>query len=274
MRHTSPRDVLTLALLGLAACQPSGPPDPVILALGEHVMRRSDFERHVKAIEARGDAVTPAVREALLERFVEEKVLVLEAKERGLLAPGGSEDEEALAVRKLLESAVVPISVSDEELADYYQRHLDSFRAEESFSLRQILVSTENEARDMRRRLQKDPRSFETLARTASRGPEAATGGLMGSFSRGQLPPEIESAAAELPTGVIGEVVHSPFGYHIFRVDARESARQRSYDECRGEIRALLLRESSERSVRQFVLGLMARAKVNHDAAKAPSRDS
>jgi parvulin-like peptidyl-prolyl isomerase len=274
MRHSYPRHALAMAFLGLGACRPSGPADPVILALGEQVMRRSDFERHVRAIEARGDAVTPAVREALLDRFIEEKVLVLEAKERGLLAPGGSEEEEALAVRKLLESTVRPANVSEEEIAGYYQGHLDAFRAEESFSLRQILVSTDNEARDVRRRLQKDPRSFEALARTASKAPEAPAGGLMGTFSRGQLPPEIEAAAAPLPTGVISDVVHSPFGYHIFRVDARETARQRSFDECRGEIRALLLREGSDHSVRQFVQGLMARAKVNHEAAKAPSRDS
>ena len=264
-----PTYALCLAVLGLGSCEPSRSPDPVILALGEQVVRRSDFDRHVKAVEARGDAVTPAVRDALLERFLEEKVLVLEARERGLLAPGGSEEEEGLAVRKLLGSAVRPGSVSAEEVAAYYQEHLASFRVEESLTLRQILVPTENEARDVRRRLQKDPRSFETLARASSRGPEAASGGLMGSFPRGQLPAEIESAAFTLPTGVIGDVVQSPFGFHIFRVDARESARQRSFDECREEIRGALLRQRSENSVRQFVQGLMARAKVNHEAAKA-----
>jgi len=265
---------LALALLGLGSCEPSRPPDPVILALGEQVLRRSDFERHIKAVEARGDEVSPAVRDALLERFFEEKVLVLEAREQGLLAPGGSEEEESLAVRKLLGSSVRPGSVSGEEIAVYYQEHLDSFRVEESLTLRQILVPTANEARDVRRRLQKDPRSFETLARATSRAPEAASGGLMGSFPRGQLPAEIESAAFSLPSGVISDVVQSPFGYHIFRVDARESARQRNFDECREEIRGTLLRQRSENSVRQFVQGLMARAKVNHEAAKAPRRDS
>jgi len=270
-----PLSILAVGLqLGLASCEPSRPPDPVILALGEQVLRRSDFERHMKAIEARGDEVTPAVREALLERFLEEKVLVLEARDRGLLAPGGSPEEEALAVRKLLESSVRPTSVAEEEIAAYYQEHLDRFRVEESLTLRQILVPTENEARDVRRRLQKDPRSFEALARTASRAPEAGAGGLMGSFPRGQLPPEIESAAFSLSPGVISDVVQSPFGYHIFRVDARDGARQRSFDECREEVRGILLRERSENSVRQFVQGLMARAKVNHEAAQAHRRDS
>jgi parvulin-like peptidyl-prolyl isomerase len=273
MRHQH-IPALAMALVGLGACRPPGPPDPVILALGEQSLRRSDFDRHLRAIEARGDEVTPAVRDALLERFLEEKVLVLEARERGLLAPGGSDEEETLAVRRLLASTVPAARLSDDEVAAYYQQHLESYRLGESVSLRQILVPTANEARDVRRRLQKDPRSFEALARTVSRGPEAAAGGLMGVFVRDQLPAEIEAAAFSLTPGVISDVVPSPFGYHIFRVEAREGARQRSFDECRGEIRALLLREGSERAVRQFVQGLMARAKVNHEAAKAPRRDS
>lgn len=269
-----PLPALAVALVGLGSCRPAGPPDPVILALGEQVLRRSDFEQYVKAIEARGDEVTPAVRDALLERYVEEKVLVLEARERGLLAPGGGDEEEALAVRKLLASTLPAVSVSEDQVAGYYQEHMDSFRVEEAVTLRQILVPTENEARDARRRLLKDPRSFESLARTASRAPEASAGGLMGTFARGQLPAEIESAAFALAPGVLSEVVQSPFGYHIFRVDGRETARQRPFDECKGEIRALLLRQGSEHFVRQFVQGLMARAKVNHEAARAQSRDS
>lgn len=265
---------LASVLLGSAACAAKPPADPVILALGDQVLRRSEFEEHLRAIESRGDALTPPVRQALLDRFLEEKVLVLEARERGLLAPGGGSEEEAQAVRKLLASAVPEPRVSEQDLAAYYQEHTDRFRQQESVTLRQILVPTENEARDMRRRLQKDPRSFETLARASSRGPEAANGGLMGSFVRGQLPPEIENAAFGLAPGALSDVVSTPFGYHIFRVDAREGGRQRTFDECRSEIQAILLREGAEQSVRQFVQGLMARAKVNHEGANTTGRDS
>jgi parvulin-like peptidyl-prolyl isomerase len=265
---------LPLVLLVLAACAAPRPPDPVVLALGEQELRRSDFERHVKAIEARGDAVTPAVREALFDRFLEEKVLVLEARDRGLIALGSSSEDEAVGVRKLIAAAIHPLAATDQEQADYYRDHAERFRVQDSVTLRQILVPTENEAREMRRRLQKEPKSFEVLARTASRAPEAAAGGLMGTFSPGQLPQEIEAAAFSLTPGVVSDIVQSPFGYHLFRVDARETGRQRTFDESREEIRGLLARERSEHAVQQFVQSLMARAKVNHEAAQAPRHDS
>jgi parvulin-like peptidyl-prolyl isomerase len=96
----------------------------------------------------------------------------------------------------------------------------------------------------------------------------------MGTFSPGQLPQEIEAAAFSLTPGVLSDIVQSPFGYHLFRVDARETGRQRSFDESREEIRSLLARERSEHAVQQFVQSLMARAKVNHEAAQAPRHDS
>jgi parvulin-like peptidyl-prolyl isomerase len=70
--------------------------------------------------------------------------------------------------------------------------------APESVTLRQILVATLNEARDVKRRLGRDAREFDTLARSLSKGPEAAMGGYIGSFERGQLPAELEAAAFAL----------------------------------------------------------------------------
>jgi peptidyl-prolyl cis-trans isomerase C len=143
----------------------------------------------------------------------------------------------------------------------------------ETLTLRQILVSSENEARDVRRRLQKDPKSFEPLAQSRSRSPEASKGGLMGTFGRGELPPELETAVVNLPVSEISEVVPSALGFHVLRVDARQPARERKLEDCRDEIRSLLTRQKSDQATRQFVRGLLARAKVNHEAAQ-PTRPS
>src|SRR5262249_28456274 len=139
-------------------------------------------------------------------------------------------------------------------------------------TVRQILVSTSNEARDVRRRLAKDPKSFDVLVRTMSRAPEASAGGMMGTFAKGQLPPELETAAFALPAGGTSDVVESLRRYHGLRAEAREAAREPSLAEARGRIRAQLSRQKADQGVRQFVLGLMARAKVNHEAANARRR--
>ena len=135
----------------------------------------------------------------MLDSFIEERVLILEARARGLLKLGASPEEEQLAAQQLLsEAARSRAVVNDAEIAAYYAAHAAELAQPETVALRQILVPTENEARDVRRRLSKEAKSFEMLAQTRSRAPEASAGGLMGSFTRGQLPPELEAVAFAL----------------------------------------------------------------------------
>jgi parvulin-like peptidyl-prolyl isomerase len=272
------------ALAVLVSCRAErGVPDPVILELGEHVVRRSDFERHLASIEARGGGggggggggkapLAPEVRAALVEPFLEERVLALEARARGLVKEGATGPEEQAAVEQLLASEVLAkVSVSPEEVTQHCRQHLAEFDTPEMVVLRQIVVPTSNEARDIRRRLLREPRSFEALARTQSRGPEASAGGLMGTFARGELPAELDAAAFALAQGVTSEIVATPFGHHVLRVDERRPARPATLDECRARVAPSLKRGKADRAVREFVRSVMARAKVNHEAVKAPA---
>lgn len=265
--------VVRLLLVALAAisCRDARAPDPVILELDQEVVRRSDFERHVAEVEARGGTpLAPEVRQGLLESFLEQRVLVMEARKRGILAKDAVREAEQSAVSELLSKAVPPPTVTDEEVAAYYGAHAAEMSVPETVTVRQILVATENEARDVRRKL-RTPKDFENVARQSSKGPEAPEGGLMGTFARGQLPAELETAAFALPVGGTSDIVATSLGYHILRVDARQEARASSLPDVQGRIRALLTREKSDRSVRQFVDELLARAKVNHAAAIRPS---
>ncbi len=119
--------------------------------------------------------------------------------------------------------------------------------------LRQILVPTSNEARDVRRRLLREPHSFEALARTQSRAPEASAGGLMGTFARGQLPPELEAAAFALRGGADqrdrGHTARLPRA-----AGGGAPARAAGHlDECRARVEPSLKRGKADRAVREFV---------------------
>jgi hypothetical protein len=268
--------LLPLYLLLLAACQARTASDPVILRLKDQEVRRSDFWVYVKEMERQQEGpLAPDVRAALLTAFLERRLLVLEARARGLLAPQASPEAEQAGVQKLLEQEVNSrVQLDEREVEQYFEEHRAEFTVPETIVLRQILVATSNEARDVRRRLLKDPKSFETLAQTVSRGPEAASGGLMGQFSRGQLPAELETAAFALNPGQTGDVVATTLGHHVLRVESRAPARDPDLEECRPRIRTLLLGEKQERSRREFIAGLLARAKVNHEAAQAHPADS
>jgi peptidyl-prolyl cis-trans isomerase C len=128
-----------------------------------------------------------------------------------------------------------------------------------------------NEARDVKRRLAQNPRAFERLARSLSKSPEAGLGGYMGSFERGQLPAELEAAAFPLPAGATSAPVASPLGYHVLRVESRQAAREIPLEEAYERIAERLARQKREAAQRAFVAEVMARAKVNYEAALGPS---
>jgi parvulin-like peptidyl-prolyl isomerase len=233
----------------------------VILELGDATVRRSDFARHLAEVEERGGApLGPEVRRSLLDSFLEQRVLVLEARARGFLSGPGTPAEEQRAVQKLLQESIAEIRVGDEEVAAYFRDHPEEFQLDEELTLR--------------RRLEKEPKSFETLARSVSRSPEAPNGGLMGTFTRGQLPAELEKAAFALAPGATSEIVETSLGYHILRVEARQPARSAGLEEAQARIRARLVREKTDRQMRELVASLLQRAKVNHAAALSIPRSS
>jgi parvulin-like peptidyl-prolyl isomerase len=274
----SPRARVLQGLLlaaGLAACWAPDVPwssDPRILEHEGGVTRRSDFSRYLDGLAASGVSTeTPAVRRALLEAFIEERVLVLEARARGFLAPQATPADEQRAVQRLLFDEVLSkTETTVPEIDAYYRSHADEFRTPETATVRQILVASPNEARDIRRRLQRDPKSFEILARTVSLSPEATQGGLLGTFARGELPADLERAAFALAPGSQVEIVTTPYGHHVLRVDSRTPARVPTLEECRDRVKAAATRRKQDLAVQQFIRALLARAKVNHEAAEEP----
>jgi parvulin-like peptidyl-prolyl isomerase len=256
---------------GLSACEGK---DPAILRLDGEIVRRSDFEQHLARVTRGLGPVDPAARGGILEVFLEERALVIEARRRGYLPAGAGAGDEPGAVARLLAEVIHPAEVSDDEIAGFYRAHAAELAVPETVTLRQILVGTLNEARDIKRRLARDPKAFEALARSQSKGEEAGAGGYMGPFERGQLPPPLEAAAFALPEGGTSEPIETALGYHVLRVESRQMAREPTLEEARERIRARLARERRAEAEKAFVAAILARAKVNHEPALRPPSPS
>ena len=79
-----------------------------------------------------------------------------------------------------------------------------------------ILVKTEQEAKAILERLKKGEK-FANIAKETSLCPSGKRGGDLGTFGRGKMVKEFESAAFALEKGEISAIVKTKFGYHIVK---------------------------------------------------------
>jgi peptidyl-prolyl cis-trans isomerase D len=93
---------------------------------------------------------------------------------------------------------------------------------------------------------------FATLAKTYSKDPGTApNGGDLGFFPRGRMVKPFEEAAFNLSAGAISDLVETPFGLHIIKVEAVNAERERPLDEVRAEIHQELARERAHDLARE-----------------------
>jgi parvulin-like peptidyl-prolyl isomerase len=79
-----------------------------------------------------------------------------------------------------------------------------------------ILVKTEKEANTALERLKKGDK-FANIAKEVSLCPSGKRGGDLGTFGRGQMVKEFETAAFALQKGQTSSTVKTKFGYHIIK---------------------------------------------------------
>jgi len=79
-----------------------------------------------------------------------------------------------------------------------------------------ILVKTEQEAKAVLERLSKGEK-FANIAQQVSLCPSGKRGGDLGTFGRGKMVREFETAAFALKKGEVSPIVKTKFGYHIIK---------------------------------------------------------
>jgi hypothetical protein len=254
---------LVLLLTGFG-CQ--APLDPVVIRFQGVDVRRSAFLKELEPLSRNGtDTSDPAMRASAFGKFVEERVVAIAAVRDGFKEAA----EKRAEAERWLTTVLDTESVTEAEARAYHLAHPEVAQVEESVTIREILVGTQQDARDVVRILGSDRNAFELLARTRSQSPQATGGGLLGAFRRGELPQEIEHAAFSLSPGQISGIVTTSFGYHVLRLESKTSEATRSFAESRPEIESRLAESKARLKMKQFIDGLISQAQVNYEAVMA-----
>jgi peptidyl-prolyl cis-trans isomerase SurA len=162
------------------------------------------------------------------------------------------------------------IMVGDSELKRYYQDHRDQFALSEEYELSQILIRPRSsdglaDALTKARRAMSELKrgeKFEDVAREYSDGDNALQGGRLGLVRQGELIPIIDQAIARLVPGGISDIIESPEGIQIIRMDDRKPKRFRKYEEVQRELQELLYRQKSEDMYQAWLVELKSKSYI------------
>src|ERR1700761_2622997 len=145
--------------------------------------------------------------------------------------------------------------VTNQQVEQYYQAHQKDFQVPEEVKVRHILIKVDpkadaktdaaakQKAEDLLKQI-KGGADFAALAKANSDDPGSKdAGGELGMIQRGVTVPAFESAAFSLQPGQISDLVKTQFGYHIIKVEEKQTAHLKPLEEVKAQILATLTRQ-------------------------------
>ncbi len=242
-----------------------------------------------------GSDSSPNLRRHVVDRLVEARLLRAEAAARGITVTSTAIHRELRALRRglpesqfdkhlirsyqtedllreqiegrLLAGALLaridPEPVSDEAVrAAFEALSVEEKVVPPRVRAAQIQVPTEELGREVMRRLSKGV-PFEKLARAFA--PES--GGQIGWFSKGEMPPVFERTCFELKPEERSDLIPSQYGHHIFKVYERREQRVRTFEEMAGQLRAELVERRRRDAEEELLSAVRAAYSVTTDDA-------
>lgn len=207
-----------------AAAQPAAPtPDTVVAKVGDDTITEADISFAAEDLAQDLANVPPDQRKAfLLTVLIDMKVMAKAAKEAGMDQTDIFKRRlaylEDRALRRAYFAEKVTTAVTPEAVKAAYDQFVADFKPQEEVHALHILVSTEDDAKAIKKELDGGA-SFEELAKAKSIDPSAKqNGGDLGFFSAGQMVKPFEEAAFKLEPGQISDPVQSQFGWHVIKV--------------------------------------------------------
>ncbi len=277
----------------------TGLPEHVIAQVNEEQIPVEQFDREFKELILEpGKEIKETgledLKRAYLDQVIERKLLVQEARRLGLRVSPKDLDqaiseikkdypgegfgeklglkgitleewkarlEEKLLAEKVMRSAMqFQEKIDEKEAFQYYEAHRSSFQLGRKVRARQIVLADGEEAIQVIKRLKKGE-NFEKVAMEKSLGPEKILGGDLGYFSQGEKPVEFEHVF-DMEVGTISDVIKSPYGYHIFKLEEKIEPRQVPFEEAKSGILQALGQKKGEEHYQKWLKDLKGKAKV------------
>jgi len=164
---------------------------------------------------------------------------------------------------ELVKDEAAKVEVSSAEIEDYYNKFKEQLKEPEERQIREIVVPTEAEAKDILIELLKGS-DFAELARQRSKAPSASSGGDLGFLTKGKKFAQFDLVAFSetLEPGQYSNVFKGPDGYYIIKFEARRGGKVRSLSDMWEDIKRGLTFLKQQQRIEDLIGKLSQEAKI------------
>mgnify|MGYP004728326821 FL=1 len=160
--------------------------------------------------------------------------------------------ENMVKTEKVKEAMIKDVTVSDEEVEQYYNDNIDEYTVKAGANAKHILFETEEEAQDAKNKIDSGETTFEDLYSQYTSNASSGTKPLsedLGYVENDQEGYDTDFLAGfkTLKEGEVSAPVKSSFGYHIIKVEGVQTEEKvTSFDDVKDTIKSTLLSEKQE----------------------------
>jgi parvulin-like peptidyl-prolyl isomerase len=252
----------------------AGLPEGAIASVNGTPIYAEDYRRLVEGVESdTREPASPELRRRVLDRMIEEELLVQRGVELGLLE--SDRRVRADITQAMIQSIVVETEDEEpepEELRRFYEQEAGFFTQPGRVRVAQVFFRVPAPAEEAA----KLARAQESRRRLLAGEPIAAVRASLGDAEVSPVPdallppaklreyvgPTALRAALELAPGATGEPVRSGMGIHVFQMVEREEARVPPFEEIAPHVEAEWVRRAGDRALRAYLDELRAEATV------------
>jgi len=200
----------------------------------------------------------------LKNEMVRRTLLYQEALNRGLdrnedIVQALEKTKQDLLVMELVRKEAEKVEVSSKEIEDYYNNYKDQLKEPEERQVREIVVGSEQEAKDILIQLLQGT-DFSTLAKDRSKSASAKNGGDLSFIRQGQKSAQFDAVvfSDSLDVGKISSIFKGPDGYYIVKLEAKRGGKQKSLNEMWDDIKRGLTFLKQQKKI-EDLLGKLSR---------------
>ncbi len=162
-------------------------------------------------------------------------------------------------------------TISEAEIAQYYQDHIEQFQKPERVKLYRIFIALGKDGGARAKTLARIETireelalgaDFSELAKQHSEGPFAAEGGFVGWIGRGDLQADLEEVAFGLGEGDVSPIIETETGMMLLKVSEKVEAGLAEFDEVRTEIEPVIRAEYGTEKYKRWMAELRKRSRV------------